>query len=81
MRNGFKIVEDKYYRGNGRWAKITRLHEKKTDAKGNEIWKAKYSVAYGVEGEVLAISVGHFTRRYLAVFYAKEYIKTGEKTI
>lgn len=68
----FKITEDAYYRGNGRWAKVVRQHELVGDK-----WKISYSVAYGIEGDMVATSVEYFSRRFIAVFHAKEYIKTG----
>jgi hypothetical protein len=57
MDNGFKIVPDVYKRGNGRWAKVTRLHDKATVLperfKGDSRvrWIRKYSVAFGRDGE------------------------------
>ncbi len=66
----FCEVKDAYYRGNGRWAKITRNH--RTNAKGE--WKAYYTVAYGVYGGEGLPDSQEFKLRKDAEASAKEYI-------
>jgi hypothetical protein len=82
MKNQFKIVPDKYYRGNGRWAKVTRLH-----TKGNSevqswggiesVWTPYWHVSYGKENEITAFCGDDFDKSKWAHSAAKDYIKEG----
>ena len=58
MSYDFKIVPDKYYRKNGRWAKVCRMHKVVADQPSMcgpvPIWKPYWYVAIGRTGEFTA---------------------------
>jgi hypothetical protein len=75
--NGFKIVPDKYFRGNGRWAKVVRLHDKTSiDTNGVQRWHRKYSVACGYDGQFVADPnrMSTYGKRNRAESVAKDWI-------
>lgn len=79
--NGFIITKDIYKRGNGRWAKISRGHDKigerLTSYGIQTIWKAKYCVAFGIEGEMKARDVRSYGKKCNALAFAEMYIEDG----
>lgn len=77
MKSNFKIVPDKYYRGNGRWAKVVRLHNKSTvEYRGClvDVWTPYWSCCIGREGEVKAFLCEDFKKSFNAHQAAKDYI-------
>lgn len=78
MSNGFKIVPDKYFRGNGRWSKVTRQHDKVGEpVNGRQQWKAKYCVACDIDGQHVARQTETYAKRVTAESVAKDWIDFG----
>ena len=70
MANGFKLVPDKYFRGNGRWAKVIRQHHKVSG-----VWEPYYLVATGYDGNVYARQTTGYEKRFTAETVAKDWIE------
>lgn len=71
----FAIVPDRYFRGNGRWAKVVRLHDKLGDpVNGVQRWRPKYSVAFGNEGNIVAHRCCTYGVRQIADGLAKDWV-------
>ena len=69
---GFKLVRDIYRRGNGRWAKVTRQHERI-----NETWFPYYVCAAGVDGQIQARNAERFATKRQAIATADDWIEFG----
>lgn len=72
LDNGFKVTPDICKRGNGRWAIIHRLHDRKGDK-----WVRKYRVAFGIESFALAKESRVYRLKSNALAFADMYIEDG----